>query len=318
MINKNLNSGEIITDGDKSSTLRLLFPQWQGGNNASYMFGSEMLAWLAPNTDGPVERVNVQEPTTDPLIVEDGIVARQALLDQANDARRLIDKHNPERIVVLGGDCLVTLSPFAYLNEKYNGDLAILWVDTHPDVMNKSVFQHGHAMVMGNLLGEGDEDFIDLVQQPVKSSHVMFAGIRETLPELPEVRDMEKKFFERFQLRSVSPETLAQNSKPVIDWLKEIGVRNVAIHIDLDVLDAKLFRSLLFSNPDPSIPKIVGSPSGGMTLKQVTDLLSEVAEHVDVVGLSITEHLPWDAIALKKMLSDLPLIGINSKLNLSK
>lgn len=311
MINNMFSSEEVISNGSKNSTLRLLFPQWQGGNNASYMFGSEMLAWLAPHTDGPVEKVSVQEPSIDPLIVENGIVAREVLLDQANDARRLIDKHNPERIVVLGGDCLVTLSPFAYLNKKYNGDLAILWVDTHPDVMNKSVFQNGHAMVMGNLLGEGDEDFVNLVSQPVKSSHVMFAGMRDTLPELPEVREMEKNFFERFQLRSISPEALAHDCAPVIDWLKEIGVRNVAIHIDLDVLDPKLFRSLLFSNPDPSIPKIVGSPSGGMTMKQVTDLLSEVSKHVDVVGLSITEHLPWDAIALRKMLSDLPLIGVN-------
>ncbi|CAM3652679.1 arginase family protein [Sphingobacterium sp. N143] len=291
------------------STLRLLFPQWQGGNNAAYIFGSEMLDWLAPHTDGPVEKVTVQNPSNVPLEVEDGIVAKEALLTQAQDARKLIEKHNPERIVILGGDCLVSLSPFAYLNKKYNGDLAILWVDTHPDVMNKSVYQNGHAMVMGNLLGQGDEDFVNLVPQPVKPSHVMFAGVRETLPELPEVRIMEKNFFEHFQLRSVSPEELANNNTSVIDWLKEIGVRNIAIHVDLDVLDPKLFRSLLFSNPDPSLPSIIGSPSGGMTMTQVTKLLSEVSEHVEVVGLSITEHLPWDAMALKNMLSNLPLIG---------
>ncbi len=29
-------------------TVRLLMPQWQGGNNPHYSFGAELLAWLAP------------------------------------------------------------------------------------------------------------------------------------------------------------------------------------------------------------------------------------------------------------------------------
>lgn len=32
-------------------TVRLLMPQWQGGNNPNYSFGAELLAWLAPNND---------------------------------------------------------------------------------------------------------------------------------------------------------------------------------------------------------------------------------------------------------------------------
>ncbi|MBT1538899.1 hypothetical protein B7R78_0017875 [Ralstonia solanacearum] len=30
---------------------------------------------------------------------------------------------------MLGGDCLVDLAPFAYLNERYDGALAMLWID---------------------------------------------------------------------------------------------------------------------------------------------------------------------------------------------
>jgi arginase len=42
-----------------------------------------------------------------------------------------------------------------------------------------------------------------------------------------------------------------------------------------------------------------------MTVPQVR-LLNDVAEQVEVVGLGITEHLPWDAIVIRDMLRALP------------
>ncbi len=123
------------------TTLRLVFPQWQGGNNPPYHLGSKLLDWLAPEHVGPSEEVPVSLPTDEPLPVEGGIVARRALLQQLRKARQLIDKHRPDRLVVLGGDCLVDLAPFAYLNERYAGDLAVLWVDTHPDIMTPAQFR---------------------------------------------------------------------------------------------------------------------------------------------------------------------------------
>jgi len=69
-------------------TLRLLFPQWQGGNNAPYFFGAQLLSWLAPETNGPVEEVHVAKPDGKPLQNENGIVARQSLLEQLSHARQ--------------------------------------------------------------------------------------------------------------------------------------------------------------------------------------------------------------------------------------
>jgi hypothetical protein len=39
----------------KQTTLRLIMPQWQGGNVHDYYFGSQLLAWLAPLANGPVD-----------------------------------------------------------------------------------------------------------------------------------------------------------------------------------------------------------------------------------------------------------------------
>lgn len=51
-----------------SKTLRLLFPQWQGGNNPPYHLGSLLLSYLSPGADGPIESVPVDEPTTEPQV----------------------------------------------------------------------------------------------------------------------------------------------------------------------------------------------------------------------------------------------------------
>ncbi len=41
-----------------SKTLRLIFPQWQGGNNPPYYLGSQLLSFLSPEAKGPVEIVD--------------------------------------------------------------------------------------------------------------------------------------------------------------------------------------------------------------------------------------------------------------------
>ena len=43
-------------------TIRLLMPQWQGGNNPTYQLGARMLAWLAPPSKATLFEVPVATP----------------------------------------------------------------------------------------------------------------------------------------------------------------------------------------------------------------------------------------------------------------
>ncbi|MFT3758186.1 hypothetical protein [Thauera sp.] len=86
---------------------------------ASACFGAELLRWLAPAHAGPEETVEVPAADGQPLPLEQGIKARTALVAQARAARTAIERHRPERIVTLGGDCLVDLAPFAWLNIRH-------------------------------------------------------------------------------------------------------------------------------------------------------------------------------------------------------
>lgn len=45
-----------------------------------------------------------------------------------------------------------------------------------------------------------------------------------------------------------------------------------------------------------------------MKLEQVVRLLKDAAAAAEMVGLAITEHLPWDVLRLKSALAELPIM----------
>lgn len=292
-----------------SGTLRLLFPQWQGGGEPAYYLGAQLLDWLAPAATGPVEEVHVPKPDGAPLETIGGITARDVVVSQFQEARNKIDLHRPDRIVVLGGDCGVDLSPFAYLNERYDGELAVLWIDAHSDLFTKDQIPNAHTHVLSALMGEGDPDFLAAVKRPIKPGNAMVAGWRKLPDAFPELQAQENRLAETRDIHRVEPDKLLSNSQPIIEWLRAIGAKQIAVHFDLDVLDPNTFRSLTFSKPGAPAPGADDIPAGRMTLDQIVRILSDVAREVDVVGLGITEHTPWDAIALRNALAQLPLLG---------
>lgn len=287
---------------DPTKILRLNLPQWQGGDHPDYRIGARVLAAIAPDPLGPQETVKVAAADDHPRTVEQGIVSRQALLDNLAAARSAIARHNPDAIVTLGGDCLVNLAPTAYLSERYGDDLAVLWVDAHPDVMTANEFRNAHAHVLGMLMGLGDPDFVAAVPRPVKGSRVLYVGLTETTP-------YETDFIPKHGMTRLSPEDLAGSVEPALKWLRASGAKKVAVHFDLDVLDPSLYDFLLSQDPNARPNAFEGVARGRMRLEEVASILRAVDAEADIVGLAIAEYMPWSAIQLSKSLRTLPLLG---------
>ena len=289
---------------DTSKTLRLQIPQWQGGNNHAYYFGAQLLAWLAPKAQGPVEEVKVTFDEERVLENENGIVGRSEIIPQIQQAKELIEQHNPDNLVVLGGDCLVDLAPFAYLQEKYQDALGILWVDAHPDIMTSEDFEHSHASVLRALMGEGDSDLTQFVSTPIAANKIMYAGVNNE-------SEFEANFLKERNMRVCRPEEIQSNITSIQQWIEEEGIKVLAIHLDLDVLSTANFGSLLFTNPNVPEDAYEGIAQGQITMEDVVNVIGVAAENTKVVGIGVAEHLPWDSLNLKKMLERLPLIGSN-------
>ncbi|MBX0321337.1 arginase family protein [Shouchella clausii] len=299
-------------------TVRLLMPQWQGGNNPNYSFGAELLAWLAPNNDQPLIHVPVQAYDGTPLENENGMNGRMQLLAQLEAAQHIIHAHKPDRIVMFGGDCLVEQAPFAYLNERYGGELGLIWIDAHSDLVRYVGYDNAHSLPLGNLLGEGDEEFAKHVKIPLKPENVFIAGLAAPTEQEMELfaeafqrlgiapTEPDTEVIQRLGIRTAGTKELANSTASIKEWIKESGIKHLAIHLDLDVLDPKAFRSLLFANPEAPFNL---TPEGTMQIPQLINLIKELSEETDVVGLGITEHMPWDAINLKNLLRQIPLLN---------
>src|SRR5829696_661851 len=129
--------------------LRLLWPQWQGAGTSSveafapefpldvarrgYAVGLAVLEAVLPPHDGPTVSAPVAM-CDDGVEERDGVEAKAVILEQLARALELIRRHDPARILTLGGECAVSVAPFSELARRYGEDLAIVWIDAHPDV----------------------------------------------------------------------------------------------------------------------------------------------------------------------------------------
>jgi arginase len=130
----------------------------------------------------------------------------------------------------------------------------------------------------------------------------MYAGLDSWSP-------VEDEVIRGLGLRHAGAAALAETSAPVLDWISEERIEHIAIHFDLDVLDPSVFRPLNFNQPGLPPNAYPGVPRGRMLPDQVVRLLNDVDRACDVVGLAITEHLPWDTLAMRNMLRRLPLMN---------
>lgn len=280
-------------------TIRLLLPQWQGGNNPNYAFGAELLAQIIPpNNHDKFFTVDVEQNFEQPLPLEHGIEGETSLLKQLEETHRILNNENPDRIITIGGDCAVSQAPFDYLKGKYQKKLGILWLDAHPDVASPKGSSRLHEMVLGNLLGHGSPRFAQLVKHPFQANEVMLAGL---IYEELRISDQAVK---DLNLAYITPKEIQSNSSKLIDWLRKNDIEYLAVHFDLDVLSPEDYRSIYPAEP---YLKSFGAAIGQLKLSEVVSLLNDVSLYAEIVGLSITEHLPWDAFNLRKALSQISI-----------
>lgn len=244
-------------------TLRLLMPQWQGGNKPTYQLGSKLLAWLAPESDDPLEEVPVMKPDGHELPTEDNVVGKSQVLDAARAARRIIERHQPDRIVTFGGDCAVSIAPFSYLASKYEDDVAVLWVDTHPDVDIPEDYGKAHAHVLANLLGDADPDLAAFARTTIPGNRILFAGLNKE-----KFARNQRSYIEKIGAHMLNPSELGADFANVTDWIKASGASKLLIHFDLDVLDPQVFRSQLFNPIGGLNADVADHAQGKMTFEK--------------------------------------------------
>ena len=288
----------------KTKTIRLIYPQWQGASivplipevknpddaSRGYFLGAQLLNFLAPDSG--------QETLTVPVSIEledrqvtDGVLDRDIIVRQTRTALDMLRVSNPDKIVTLGGECSVSVVPFTYLAEKYDNDVAVIWIDAHPDItLPGDVYPGYHAMAVTAGMGYGDKRILEELPTKISPSKILLVGLRNW------ERDEIKERQQQYGIKHLSPQDVAQNSDAIKSWLKACGASKVVIHFDMDALDPAEIIAAVGTDPD------------GMKMEEVIRVINDIAAEKELVGLTIAEPMPRTAIRIKNMLNQLPLL----------
>lgn len=249
--------------------LNLYFPQWQGGNAREIYTGA---AWLHQHFGDASEFQAVSVGLAKELAVKHQILGYDAIFRQLTAARKLLAQHQPTQIFTLGGDCSVDLAPISYLNQRYEGDLAVLWLDAHADLNtpDSSPSQHFHGMPLRSLLNQGEPSILQRLFSTLRAEQIFLAGGRAFDPA-------EQAYLVRQQIQAFSVHQLQQNPQVITAAIQSAGFRHVHLHLDLDVLDPEAF------------PFVTCPAAKGLSIQQFAHIVQAVLIHCAVVGVTLTE-----------------------------
>ncbi len=285
-------------------TIRLIYPQWQGGDIArwipevpnpddasrGYYLGAQLLIFLASDKGQKTFTVPVTTAITERKVV-DGVLDRDIILKQSKAALHILNMEQPNKIVTLGGECFVSVVPFTYLANKYKDDVAMIWIDAHPDItLPGDVYPGYHAMAVTACMGLGDHKIISELPARFSPSKILFVGIRDW------ERDEIKTRQQQYGIKHLTPEDVRANDNAIHEWLKSCGASKVVVHFDMDVLDPA------------EIITAVGVVPNGMKIAEVVKVINDISKEKEMVGLTIAEAMPRTAIRIKNMLEQLPLL----------
>lgn len=278
-------------------TIRLLYPDYVSGGLETYYFGANLLQHILPeNNHQKLVKVEVTPPDGKEKEVKNGILAEDEVLAGIQDAQNKLASEKPDRIITIGGNCMVSLAPFDYLHGIYE-NTGIIWIDAHPDVSTvEDGYPNAHAMVLGSLMGHGAAQLSrQMKNQKFKPEEILYVGLQK-------LHDYQERF-----LRDAGVDYMVQDQAFISDDAISAFVKrfeHILVHFDIDVLDEHSFHSTYFANP-----ALTGDGSGGgkMTMEKLSDVLSLITDNSDVVGFTIAEYLPFDEYRLHKMFTQIPL-----------
>lgn len=278
-------------------TIRLLYPDYVSGNLDEYYFGSNLMAHIIPpNSRQKLVKVDIAPPDGKTKPIVDGIYAKEEVMYGITNAMEKIEEEQPDRIITIGGNCMVSLAPFDYLHGKC-GKTGILWIDAHPDVsVPADGYPNAHAMVLGSLLAKGEESFTKLMRnKPFKSDEILYIGLQP-------IHDYQARFLDESRICYKIQDKEFIPDDEVSGFVRRFD--QILVHLDIDVLDEHNFHSTYFANPQLSGD---GSGGGKMTIEKLSDILQLVSACGNMTGFTIAEYLPFDEYRLHRMFCKLSI-----------
>jgi arginase len=200
--------------------------------------------------------------------------------------------------LALAGNCMTSIGVVAGIGS----DIGVLWLDAHPDFNTAEGTTSGFVDGMGLsiLTGTGWDAMRETVPayRAVPETHAVHVGARDFAPG-------ERERLERSAVATVAPDEL-DRLDAALDRLRERGVSDLYLHLDLDVLDPSEGRANEYA------------ADGGLTADDVARLIGSAGERFRLRAASVTAYdpagdperrVPPTAIRLARLLLDAARVG---------
>ncbi len=248
---------------------RVLFPLWIGAGVKTHV--PDGARALREALGGNAVEIPLPEDVS--LKKTDLIKAKLELLEAFKRAATLLEPL--EHVALLGGDCSSDFALVAHSNRLHGGDLAVVWLDTHADLNTpqSSPSGHHHGQVLRALLGDSDADFNALLPRALEPTQVFLAGVRD-------FDAAELEYVQANRIPVFAPQFLRDAPDALARAIEAVGFTKVHVHLDLDILDARGFRSTGFSS------------EGGLTVAELKAVIAALNSHLELVSFAVTEYAP--------------------------
>jgi len=253
------------------AVLYLLYPEWQGSGRSPVVHQGALA--IAHELFAHVSFLTIDSPVEEALTCSARVNNLASIAPRFRNAMAQLRAEHADRILTIGGTCGVEAAPVGYLNERYAGNLAVVWFDAHGDLNTpeSSPSANFHGMILRTLLGDGPADYVSELRRPLAPGQVFLAGTRDLDP--PEMAYIAEKGI------AATPPNEFGDPGILVNRIRARGFEHVYLHVDLDVLNPHDFGDTLLPTP------------GGPNLAEVSAMLCALAGAFDVVGFSIVEYV---------------------------
>jgi arginase len=250
----------------------VVVPMWQGSVSAramSYADGA-----IAIQGDLPSAATIVVDVPVEAGEALDTGVRRYSAVRRVRELAEQALTQVPDWALTIGGDCSASLAAVAHASRRAGGDLAVLWLDAHPDLNTPDTSPSGGfgGMTLRAIAGEGAEGLALDDATRVPPARLVLGGIRA-------IDDEERRFIDEHDVTVLTVEDLSDPTVAVAA-LEQTGATHVFVHIDLDVLDPSALAGLSYPMPF------------GIDAAALAALLRAVAARFPLAGAAIAGFAP--------------------------
>jgi arginase len=194
--------------------------------------------------------------------------------------------------LTIGGDCGVSLAAVDHASRQHPGDVAVVWLDAHPDLHTPESSPSGAftGMVLRAISGEGADGLTLGPSTAIPLDRVVLAG----------TRDIDAAEAELIRARSLSMVTVddLSTADALVEAVRRTGATQVYLHIDLDVLDPAELKGLANLLPF------------GISVESLTAAITGLRANFGLAGATIAGFAPASPEAATDDLSNvLRIIG---------